>query len=153
MAQAPLASPTDLGDFLDEEIAEDDPRAVSVLSIASNLVRAYVGWAEDPEVVPSAATDVTIDVAARVWLNPAGLESDGIDDVQRRFGAKAHERFYLTAANKMMLDPLRPKTRTGGLYTVSVHDGRTDSTIYVPTGPPPSGQPFPWYAADDPLVQ
>ena len=153
MAQAPLATPADLGDFLGEDITAEDARAVSVLSIASDLVRAYVGWAEDPTEIPSAASNVTVDVAARVWLNPGGLERDGIDDVQRGFGQQAHERFYLTPANKMMLSPLRPKTRTGGLYTVSVHDGRTDTTIYVPTAPEPSGDPFPWYAADDPLVQ
>lgn len=153
MAQAPLALPTDLGDFLDDDIAQDDPRAVSVLSIASDLVRAYVKWAEDPADIPSAASNVTIDVAARVWLNPAGLESDAIDDAQRRFGTHAHERFYLTAANKMMLNPLRSKGRTGGLYTVSVRDDREASTIYVPTAPEPSGYPFPWYSTDDPLIR
>lgn len=152
-ARAPLATPTDLGDFLDDDIAQDDPRAVSVLSIASNLVRAYLDWSDsDPDEVPDAAKSVVIDVAARVWLNPGGLESDAIDDTQRRFGIQAHERFYLTAANKMMLDSLRTR-RTGGLYTISVRDDRTSSTIYVPTGPPPSGYPFPWYATDDPLIR
>lgn len=153
MAQTPLADPTDLGDFLDDDIDRSDPRAVSVLSIASDLVRAYLGWSVDPDEIPSAAANVTIDVAARVWLNPAGLESDAIDDSQRRFGMHAHERFYLTAANKMMLNPLRPKGRTGGLYTVSVRDESVHGTIYVPTAPAPSGDPFPLYAADDPLVQ
>lgn len=146
-----LADPQELGAFLEEDIAADDARALSVLRIASNLVRAYLGWKEDPADIPEAATDVVVDVAARVWVNPAGVESDGIDDVQRRFGAQAHERFYLTRANKMMLEPLRQ--RTGGLYTISVHDERTDTTIYVPTAPAPSGDPFPWYAADDPLIR
>ena len=151
MARTPLATPIALGDFLDDDIADEDPRAVSVLSIASNLVRAYLGWAEDPAEVPDAVPGVVVDVAARVWINPGGLESDAVDDAQRRFGVQAHERFYLTAANKMMLDPL--KARTGGLYTISVRDDRAHGTIYVPTAPKPSGDPFPWYAVDDPLVQ
>lgn len=150
-ARAPLADPIDLGEFVDEAILAADRRAVSVLSIASNLVRAYLRWTDDPDEIPAAVTDVVIDVAARVWINPAGLESDAVDDAQRRFGNKAHERFYLTAANKMMLDPLRP--RTGGLYTVSVRDEVAERTVYVPTAPEPSGDPFPWYSTDDPLIR
>lgn len=150
-ARAPLADPIDLGEFVDEAILADDRRAVSVLSIASNLVRAYLRWTDDPDEIPAAVTDVVIDVAARVWINPAGLESDAVDDAQRRFGTQAHERFYLTAANKMMLDPLR--ARTGGLYTVSVRDEVAVRTIYVPTAPEPSGDPFPWYSTDDPLIR
>lgn len=146
-----LATPAELGAFVEESIEPDDARALSVLRIASNLVRAYLGWAEDPEgALPEAAVDVTVDVAARVWMNPAGLESDAIDDAQRRFGTQAHERFYLTQANKLMLSPLR--TRTGGLYTISVRDDRAADTIYVPTAPPP-GPMFPWYASDDPLLR
>lgn len=152
---APLATPTELGDFVDETIDAGDKRALSVLSIASSVVRAYVGTAAEKWTdgeVPDGARDVVIDVAARVWVNPAGLESDAVDDAQRRFGVQAHERFYLTAANKMILDPLR--ARTGGLFTVSVAPQEPPlDTIFVPTGPPPSGPPFPWYAADDPLVQ
>lgn len=152
---ATLAQPTELGDFLGETIAEGDKRALSVLSVASSVVRAYVGpsaqeW--DDEGIPDGARDVTIDVAARVWLNPGGLERDAIDDVQRGFGQQAHERFYLTAANRMILDALRP--RTGGLFTVSVAAAEPPlDTIFVPTGPPPSGYPFPWYDVDDPLAR
>lgn len=153
MASTPLVQPADLGEFLGEDITSDAPRAMSVLSVASDLVRAYLGWSEDPPVIPGPVESVVVDVAARVWVNPGGLESDAIDDHQRRFGMQAHERFYLTAANKMMLDPLRPAARHGGLFTVSVRDDVLEGTIYVPTGPPPSGDPFPWYAADDPLVQ
>lgn len=145
-----LATPAELGAFVEEDIEADDARALSVLRIASNLVRAYLGWSEDPDEVPEVATDVTVDVAARVWVNPAGLESDAIDDAQRRFGIQAHERFYLTRANKLMLSPLGK--RTGGLYTISVRDDRATDTIYVPTAPAP-GPLFPWYASDDPLLR
>lgn len=156
MAALPLlAEVSDLAGFLDEQIAEDDLRARAVLRMASSVVRAYVGKDWATEEIPEAAADVTMDVAARVWINPAGLVQDGIDDVTRRWSeSTAPEGFYLTAANRTVLDALRT-TRRGGLHTIATTRGDGDylDTVYVPTGPPPSGYPFPWYAADDPLIQ
>ena len=151
-----LAEVTDLAGFTGDQIAADDLRARAVLRMASSVVRAYAGrkW-ENVGDIPEAAQDVTLDVAARVWYNPTGVAQDAVDDANRRFPEQvAAEGFYLTASNKMVLDGLRHKPN-GGLWTLGVEkgDGYGLDTIYVPTGPPPSGYPFPWYTADDPLIQ
>ena len=154
MALTPLATVTDLAARAGEEIPADDPQAGSVLSMASALVRAYVGndWA-DVE-IPDAATQVTVDVAYRVWTNPDGLVGDGIDDANRRWAeSSAAEGFYLTKANKLILDSLRTPAASRGIWTLGVEKGDAYlDTIYVPTAPEPSGYPFPWYAADDPML-
>ena len=154
-ALTPLASVADLAARAGEEIPESDLRAGSVLSMASALVRAYVGADYVDAEVPDAATQVTVDVAYRVWTNPDALVGDGVDDGARRWSeATASEGFYLTKANKLILDSLRTPKSNGGLWTLGVEKGDDyTGTIYVPTGPAPSGYPFPWYAADDPLIQ
>lgn len=155
MALPPLASVPDLAAYVGEEIPEDDQRAGAVLRMASSVVRAYVGKTFEGGTVPDGAADVTLDMAARVWFNPAGLVQDGVDDTTRRWAeSKVSEGFYLTAANKMILDSLRDRPQ-GGLYTLGVTRGdqSVNGTVYVPTGPPPSGYPFPWYDSDDPLIR
>ena len=159
-ALTPLASVADLAARAGETIEDDDPQAGSVLAMASALVRAYVGSSlvpdptPDPLVFPDAAVQVTVDVAYRVWTNPDALIADGIDDATRRWSDRAADGFYLTAANKLILDSLRTPASNGGLWTLGTTRGDDHlDTIYVPTGPPPSGYPFPWYAADDPLIQ
>lgn len=156
MALTPLASVADLAARAGETIAVYDPQAGSVLSMASALVRAYIGndYAEEGDVVPDAATQVTVDVAYRVWTNPDNLVGDSIDDASRRWSEQtAGEGFYLTKANKLILDTLRTHTANRGVWTLGVEKGDDyDNTIYVPTAPEPAGYPFPWYAADDPLV-
>lgn len=154
MAALPaLALVADLADRAGEPIASDDAAARAVLAMASAVVRAYVrnDYTVDP--VPDAAKVVTIEVAYRVWRNPEGLIGDSVDDTSRRFVDRSADGFYLTAAEKLVLDPLRTG-RTGGLWNLGVtkNDALAD-TVYVPTGPPPSGYPFPWYAADDPMIQ
>jgi hypothetical protein len=158
-ALTPLATVADLAARAGETIDPADGRAGSVLAMASALVRAYVGSdlePTEPETgYPDAAIQVTVDVAYRVWTNPDGLVGDSIDDASRRWSERAAtDGFYLTAANKMILDSLRTSASNGGLWTLGVEKG-TDylNTVYVPTAPEPAGYPFPWYAADDPLVQ
>lgn len=155
----PLATVADLAARAGDTIDAADPQAGAVLDMASALVRAYVGSslvpdpASDPLVFPDGAVQVTVDVAFRVWTNPDALIGDGIDDATRRWSDRAGEGFYLTAANKMILDSLRTPASNGGLWTLGTTRGDDYlDTIYVPTGPPPSGYPFPWYAADDPLL-
>ena len=155
MALTPLATIADLAARAGEEIPADDPQAGSVLSMASALVRAYVGndWVSGD--VPDAATQVTIDVAYRVWTNPEGLVGDAVDDANRRWSeSSASEGFYLTKANKLILDSLRTPAASRGVWTLGVEKGDDYlGTVYVPTAPAPSGDPFPWYTADDPLIQ
>lgn len=159
MAENLLAQVADLAHRASMEIEGTDPQATSLLSMASSLVRAYLGPDTDDiligtEGAADAVRDVTVDVAYRVWSNPDGLVGDGVDDATRRWSERtASEGFYLTAANKLILDGLRPRRRHG-LWTLGTERGEDHlGTIYVPTGPPPSGYPFPWYASDDPLVQ
>lgn len=155
MALTPLADVYELAARAGEEIPSNDPQAVSVLSMASALVRAYVGDDfADPMNVPDAAVHVTVDVAYRVWTNPDNLVGDSIDDASRRWSEQtAGEGFYLTKANKLILDTLRTQSSNRGIWTLGVEKGEDYlSTVYVPTAPEPAGYPFPWYAADDPLV-
>jgi hypothetical protein len=148
-----LATITDLGERAGEDIAADDLSAQAVLAMASAVVRAYVrnDYSVDP--VPDGARVVALEVAFRVWRNPEGLIGDSIDDTSRRFVDRSGEGFYLTAAEKLVLDPLRTG-RTGGLWNLGVTKNDTlADTVYVPTAPEPAGYPFPWYAADDPMIQ
>lgn len=149
----PLADVAALAARAGEQIAHDDAHALAVLGMASSLVRSYVGKTWESELVPDAAAQVTVDVAFRAWSNPEGLIADAIDDGSRRWSERAAEGFYLTAANRTMLDSLRSSRR--GLWTLGTTRGDdVMDTVYVPTGPPPSGYPFPLYAADDdPLAQ
>lgn len=146
-----LASVLDLSARAGETIT-DDLAAGAVLDMASAVVRAYVRTDYVDAPVPDAARIVTVEVAYRVWRNPDGLIGDGIDDVTRRWSDRSGDGFYLTAAEKLVLDGLR-SDGGGGLWTLGVTKNDIDAdTAYVPTGPPPSGYPFPWYAADDPFL-
>lgn len=154
-----LASTADLAARARDAIASDDAGALWVLDTASALIRSYVGttllpdgWVEDdPFTPPDGARAVAVEVAYRVWSNPDNLVADSIDDGSRRWSERAADGFFLTAADRLILDGL--KSKRSGLWTLGVtrDDGSLD-TVYIPTGPPPSGDPFPWYAADDPLV-
>lgn len=157
MAQPPLATPSDLAAWvgLTETSVSEDPRAGAVLSAASALVRAYTGetWTKDDGslgVVPDDVAAIVVQVAARVWSNPDGLTSVTIDDSTRRWGESGTAGLYLTAAEKEMLQGYRSSSSSTGLGSIGITRGDVGhDTIYVPTGPPPSGYPFPWYAADD----
>lgn len=154
-----LASTADLAARAREAISAEDEGALWVLDTASALIRSYTaktflpdGWEEGDEfTAPDGARAVAVEVAYRVWTNPDNLVADSIDDSSRRFSERAAEGFYLTDADKIILDGL--KSKRSGLWTLGVTrgDDYTDN-VFVPTGPPPSGDPFPWYAADDPLV-
>lgn len=158
MALPPLAPVSDLAAWVGRDIPDADPRAGAVLSAASALVRAYTGqtWADDAgnlANVPEDAAAITVQIAARVWTNPAGLESVTLDDGTRRWGSSGGLGLYLTESEKEVL----AAHVDGGppdLGTLSITTGTGyNPTVYVPTGPPPSGQPFPWYDANDPLLE
>lgn len=72
---AALASPSDLGEFLQLSIEEDDARAVLVIRMASAAVCQVAGSVSDAwEIgdVPEVAWSVTVAAAARLWANPTG---------------------------------------------------------------------------------
>lgn len=154
MALPPLALVSDLAAWVGQEIPDADPRAGAVLHAASALVRSFTGqtWATDGTLdadMPDVVSAVTVQVAARVWLNPAGLVSFSVDDGTRRWGEAGAAGLYLTQHEK---DVLGDHVAGGqsDLGTVSFTRGTIGlDTIYVPTAPEPSGPPFPWYAAED----
>lgn len=153
MALPPLASEADLAAWVGQADALSDPRAGAVLSAASSLVRAHTGqsW-PDPEVstpVPDVVQAVVVQVAGRVWSNPDGLTSVTLDDGTRRW-QPGSTGLMLTDAEKELLAEFSESGRPSGLGVISTTRGEPGgATIYVPTGPPPSGPPFPWYSTED----
>lgn len=153
MALPPLAQVSDLAAWLGRSIDSADPRAGAVLSQASNRVRAYTHqtWVDDAGAltdVPDVVRDVTVRVAARVWRNPEGLDSITLDDGTKRWGSirgLAFDDDDLADLSGYVINP-----RPSGLGILSTYrDERRGSTIYVPTAPSPSGDPFPFFSADD----
>lgn len=145
-----LPPPIDaLAAWVGQDIAPDDSRAAAVLSAASNLVSAYAGKDWSTTEAPADVADIVIQVAARVYLSPAnanvrqwtkGPFGEGYFDA-------AQNGLYLTDEEKTTLN--RYRSIASGLGTLSTTRGEAnEGTIYVPTGPAPSGYPFPWYAAD-----
>lgn len=157
MALPSLAAVSDLAGWIGRAIPDNDPRAGAVLSQASNRVRRVTGqtWVDDAGAltnVPDIVRDVVVRVAARVWMNPEGLDSVTLDDGTKRWGTV--RGLALTDGDLADLSQWLPKTDLGGFGTISTHRGDPiPTTTYVPTAPEPSGEPFPWYSTDDPLAQ
>ena len=150
MASLPLAYPDDLGAWVGQDISLDDPRAGAVLSAASGLVRSYTGQTFDTGDVPDDVKGVVVQIAARVWINPAGLEYHAADDARRGWGQSGTLGLRLTDADKDTLAPYIEGASSGlGTIGISTGVGNYTDTVYVPTGPPPSGHPFPWYSTED----
>lgn len=156
MALPPLAEVSDLAAWVGRTISDDDPRAGAVLSHASTRVRTYTGqtWVDDNNVledVPDAVAEVTVRVAARAWRNPEDLDSVTLDDGTKRWGSV--RGLVLTDEDREDLAEWRGDEAPAGIGVLGTYrDDWTDDTIYVPTGPAPSGYDFPWYAADDPFI-
>lgn len=156
MALPSLATVSDLAAWVGRAIPDNDPRAGAVLSHASTRVRAYVRpltWVDDQgalDDVPDIVRDVVVRVAARAWRNPEDLDSVTLDDGTKRWGSV--RGLVLTEEDREDLDQFRTGSALpSGIGTVTTYRGDipADDTIYVPTGPPPSGYPFPWYSTDD----
>lgn len=153
----PLATPANLAMRVGETIAADDAQALYYLAYASSIVRAYVGatWTNEANElvsVPDEARNVTIEVAARVWLNPTGNTQETVGPFTERRPDLFADGFFLTGTEKSQLAKYRPSS-FGGLYTISVTKGDYfDPTIYVPVSPQP-GEPIPYYDRGTPGVQ
>ena len=156
MALPPLALPSDLAAWVGQTIPFDDPRAEAVLSASSALVRSYTGqtWVDgagELDDVPDVVASVVIQVAARVWANPNGVVAATLDDGSLRWSEANASGLILTDADKAVLAAYQEQgSESFGLGTISLAGGsRANDTIYVPTGPPPAGYPFPWYSAEE----
>ena len=158
MSLPPLAVVSDLAAWVGRTIASDDPRAGAVLSHASTRVRTYTGqtWVDDTTgalaTVPDVVRDVVVRVAARAYCNPEDLDSVTLDDGTKRWGSV--RGLVLSDEDREDLAAYRAVSSVPqGIGVVSTTRGEDYSdTVYVPTGPPPAGYPFPWYDADDPFV-
>lgn len=151
MGTAPLASVTDLADWLGEPIeaySVDEKRAEMVLNYASVLVREHTGqeWADDSLPaggLPEKVRMVTLQVAARGYSNPDSWGNERLDDWGG--GGRPIEELgmYLTATEKAILGSFRPRTASGlGVVRLSRDKDVTGLTGYVPTV---DGPPIPWY--------
>lgn len=144
---APLASRTQLEEGLGVEpiVGLDATRADAVLARVSSLVRSYAGrmWeAEDP---PDAVVTVVLDVAQRVYLNPRNTTTTGNGEFAATYAIVG---LSLTDEEKRAIDQAVGRRR-GSLRSIETTRGDPVCvTGYVPTGPPPSGYDFPWYALD-----
>jgi len=155
MALPPLASKSDLSAWLGRAIPGDDQRAGAVLSHASTRVRTYMRmtWVKEDgslDDVPDVVRDVVVRVASRAWRNPEDLDSITLEDGTKRWGAA--RGLMLTDEDREDLDSLRASsTGPTGLGVVETYRGDAlgDNTVYVPTGPAPSGYPFPYLTTDD----
>ena len=150
MALPPLADVDMLAAWVGQDVL-DPRRAEAVLSAASAVVRAEAGqtWTDDagaPLEVPDDVAAVVVQVAARVWHNPAGLQSVTVDDATRRWSDSGGAGLYLTDGERAILARYREAGAPSGLGVLSTTRGEeTLDTLYVPTEPP--GEPFPWYDA------
>lgn len=154
MALPPLATVSDLAAWLGRAIPDADPRAGAVLSHASTRVRAYARqtWVDangDLTDVPDVVRDVTVRVAARAWRNPENLDSVTLDDGTKRWGSV--RGLALSDEDMEDLAQFRVGALPSGLGILGTYrgDAGLSDTVYVPTGPPPSGYPFPFLSTDD----
>ena len=151
MGTAPLASVTELADWLGEPIEADSvdaKRAGMVLNYASVLVREHAGqeWDDDALLaggLPEKVRMVTLQVAARGYSNPDSWGNERLDDWGG--GGRPIEELgmYLTATEKAILAAFRPSQARGlGIVRLS-RDAEVDGlTGYVPSA---GGPPIPWY--------
>ena len=151
MSTAPLASVTELADWLGEPIEADSvdaKRAGMVLNYASVLVREHTGqeWADDALLaggIPEKVRMVTLQVAARGYSNPDSWGNERLDDWGA--GGRPIEELgmYLTATEKAILAGFRPSQARGlGIVRLS-RDVEVDGlTGHVPSA---GGPPVPWY--------
>lgn len=100
----PVATPSDLGTYLDIAIAENDPRALLVLEMAQDLCETIV------TPLPTSARAVVLDVSARAYSNPRQLHDARIGSASVQYGSTANSSaiggLYLSRANKAALKAL-----------------------------------------------
>lgn len=154
----PLATVADLAIRVQETIADADPLAVYFMRAASATVRAYVGknWvntAGDALVdVPDVVHDITVEVAARVWMNPEGNTQETAGPFTERRPELYADSFFLTGTEKSKLGAMR-SSGLGGLWTIQ--QTRGDNTVPYTTVPvtPLPGEPLPYVVPGTPGFQ
>lgn len=100
----------------------DLDRADAVLEAASAIVRDVAGDDYTDE-VPAKVAAITVQVAARMWENPGGLESETAGQWTGRYS-----REWITQAEEQTLAKTKP---TSGLWTLSTTRGEFEVDGYV----------------------
>jgi len=129
-----------LAAWVAQTIADDDARAVAVLSAATNRVQGYarMDWTSDEATdAPADVVDIVVQVAARVWLNPnPNLRSKAIGPFTEGY-FDAAGGLYLTDDERAVLD--RFLSNASGLGTISTTRDEIGG-VYDP-----AEFPFGWY--------
>ncbi len=136
MSRPTLASIDDLMALSGPIVQEDTPRALVLLAMASEVVRAYAGvtWLntdeDDVEDVPAQIPDVVVSMVWRATNNPFGVVQETAGPFSRSFGADAAQRIYMTKQERMIvraaagLAPVGPMGTTRGvLETRAIEPG------------------------------
>jgi len=154
----PLATVADLAVRVQETIASNDPLAVYFMRAASATVRLYAdqNWVTDDGTallnVPDVAHDITVEVAARVWMNPEGNTQETAGPFTERRPEQFADSFFLTGTEKSKLAALRPGGLSG-LWTLQQTKGESYFPyLEVPVSPQP-GESVPYYVPGTPGAQ
>lgn len=133
-----------LAAWVDRTIASEDPRALAVLSAASDLVAGYAGrveeWTGETGNVPPDVAALVVQVAARVYLsppNPNVRQKTSGPFTEAYFDASANG-LYLTDVEKVILDRFRATAY--GLGTLSTTRWDSPGAVYDP-----AEYPFGWF--------
>ena len=141
----PLAEVEHLSEWLGEPIVEDvdQKRAAWALRMASELVRQEIdqpaNWSTSDEPVVL----VTLQAAARAYTNPESWANERTDDWGGGGRPVEELGLYLTATERRMLAPYRPRRPSGlGVVATTRQPERPVLGGWVPTV---DGPLFPWY--------
>ena len=132
-----LAEVADLEARLGADV-DDETKAEALLDYASALVRKHVGelWVDEEGALtelPDGVRQVVVEMVARAVANPLGVtqaqETVGPFSNGVTFGQDAHQRIYLTKADKTILG-----RGTSGAFTVDPTNPDEAWLGPVPTG-------------------
>lgn len=137
--------------YLQVDLADLKTATVELLrDLAAGLIAEIATFEDD--VYPVRVKAIALAAVARPYSNPEGLQSItetvGAVNGTKRWDA-GQLGVYLTDAERIDIRGAAGISSSRALWTLGVTKVADDEgTIYVPTGPAPSGYPFPWYADD-----
>lgn len=107
----------------------DEERGEYLLGVASRRVNSYLG--SEDFTADATVEDIVVQVAARVYMNPAYVTSAGLGDEQTAFGDYATQGIRLTGMERAELDRIKARSgpdRGPQFFTIT----RVDYTMDVP---------------------
>ncbi len=114
------------------------------MAAVSSLVRSEAGRTWEGLAVPDDIVVVVLDMAARVYRNPANMAQESLGSWSGTYAPGALAGLAFTAAERRILGRYRTQR---GLWTMGTtrNDGFGDD-VFVPVVDAP---PFPWYSTLD----